>query len=271
MAIALGILAKTWHDDQVSRGTQQLILGVKSIPEANMRSIALVAKLEASCPQEAFALLNELIALGGRGNLDVSLALAALVQCLEPPSKLNYQTRADLYAIANENAVPEIAYILLEGDREELRDTDDVPRAMVPGGAACSLGVRKSAARSQDRQLLSHLIADPNLQVVEILIGNPSLLEADVLVMASKRPADPEALRLIARHPKWSPSRRIRNALVLNPACPLSLACRLCLDLRDSDLREVTRNAASLPLLRGHADRLIQKRRNHAAAKFGME
>ena len=123
-----------------------------------------------------------------------------------------------------------------------------------------TLGARKSAARTRDRGVISHLIHDPNIQVVSVLLDNPNLVETDVLVMASRRPAQEAALRLIANHKRWSLPRRIRLAIALNPSAPLPLACRICLDLRDSDLKEIARNAGSAPLLRGHADRLLQKR-----------
>ena len=131
---------------------------------------------------------------------------------------------------------------------------------MLTFNPSMTLGARKSAARTRDRRLLFPLVHDPNLQVIEILLGNPNLVESDVLVMASKRPANPAALRLISAHPQWSQPRSVRYAIVLNPACPVPLACRLCLDLRNSDLREIGRNASSPPLLRGHAQRLLQRR-----------
>jgi hypothetical protein len=224
-----------------------------------MRRSVLAEKLSRGPAQSVIVALQALVSRGGRGNLDISATLAALVATLEPPSLVPYETRATLYAAANELAATEIAYILLEIERHE-EEQEDTPRPVVPNGPVMSLGARKSAARTRDRAVLTHLIHDPNLQVVEVLLDNPYLVETDVLVMASRRPAQEAALRLIANHVRWSLPRRIRLAVALNPHAPLPLACRICLDLRDSDLKEITRNAASPALLRGHADRLMQKR-----------
>jgi hypothetical protein len=226
-----------------------------------MRGAVIAEKLSQGPAEHIIGALQALISRGGRGDLDVSATLAALVATLEPPSKMPYQTRADLYAAANELAATEIAYILLEVETKEEGEVEDTPRAVIPNGPPMSLGARKSAARTRDRAVLTHLIHDPNVQVVEVILDNPNLVETDVLVMASKRPANEAALRLIANHKRWCQPRRIRYAVALNPHSPMPLACRLCLDLRDSDLREIARNASSAPLLRAHAERLLQRRR----------
>jgi hypothetical protein len=225
-----------------------------------MRGAVIAEKLSQGPAEDTIRALQALISRGGRGDLDVSATLAALVATLEPPSRMPYQTRADLYAAANELAATEIAYILLEVESQGEEEEEDTPRAVVPNGPPMTLGARKSAARTRDRTVLTHLIHDPNVQVVEVILDNPNLVETDVLVMASKRPAKEAALRLIANHKRWSQPRRIRYAVALNPHSPMPLACRMCLDLRDSDLRDVAANAGSPPLLRAHAQRLLEKR-----------
>ena len=237
-----------------------MLSAVKSIREVGMRQAAMARIIHAHPARQTVETMQALIARAGRGNLDVSLALAALVAVLEHPTHISYDARAELYVAANELAAAEVSYILLEGAAHEGDEPDDAPRPVVPNGQPMPLGARKSAARTRDRAVLTHLIHDPNMQVVEVLLGNPNLVEADLLVMAAKRPADRRVLQRIANHPRWSQSRRVRVALALNPDCPLPLACRLCLDFRDSDLRDVARNAGSPPLLRGHATRLLERR-----------
>ncbi len=237
----------------------QLLSSVKSIREVGMRQAALARLLAQLSPQETVETIQALIARGGRGNLDVSMALAALVALLEHPTRISYDDRVALYSAANELGASEVSYILLEGAAQD-EQLEDAPRPVIPNGPPLPLGARKSAARTRDRSILMHLVHDPNIQVVDVLLGNPNLVESDLLIMAAKRPADRRALVRISHHPRWSTSRRVRLAIALNPDCPLPLACRLCLDFRDSDLREVARNAGSPPLLRGHATRLLERR-----------
>ncbi len=273
VVLQLGDPSSTWHHDGVGDANtasgaevlQALIHGVKSIRDLRMRRSVIAEKLGQGSPQSTIHALQALVSLGGRGNLDVSATLAALVATLEPPSQVPYETRAELYEAANKVAATEIAYILLEIDTN-VEEVEDSPRPIIPNGPVMTLGARKSAARTRDRIVISHLIHDPNIAVVEVVLDNPHLVESDVLVMASKRPAQEAALRLIANHKRWSLPRRIRLAIALNPDAPLPLACRICLDLRDSDLQQITQNAASPALLRGHADRLIQRRAAKASA-----
>jgi hypothetical protein len=237
-----------------------MLSAVKSIREVGMRQAAMARIIGSQSARDTVETIQALIARAGRGNLDVSLALAALLAVLEHPTHISYEARSELYRAANELAATEVSYILLEGAVSETSEPEEAPRPVVPNGPPMPLGARKSAARTRDRTVLTHLIHDPNMQVVDVLLGNPNLVEADLLVMAAKRPADRRALQRIAHHPRWSQSRRVRVALALNPDCPLPLACRLCLDFRDSDLKDVARNAGSPPLLRGHATRLLEKR-----------
>ncbi len=226
-----------------------------------MRRAAMASKLTQHPALATVATMRALIRKAGRGSYDVTLALAALVAVLEHPTLLPYDYRVELYSAANELGASEVSYILLEGSPEDDDEAKDAPRPIVPNGRPLSLGARKSAARTRDPVVLTYLIHDPSIQVVEILLGNPNLVEAELLVMATKRPADRRTLQRIAHHPRWSQSRRIRLALALNPACPLPLACRLCLDFRDTNLAQVAHNAGSPPLLRGHATRLLEQRR----------
>ncbi|MCP4448097.1 MAG: hypothetical protein GY811_22590 [Myxococcales bacterium] len=259
---------KPWHTDSVGQQEPSeienrlagMLTAVKSIREVRMRQAAMAQILGRHSALETVQTIQALIAKAGRGNLEVSLALSALVAVLEHPDHIHYDDRVDLYSAANELRATEVSYILLEGTRDEAEAPEDAPRPVTPNGPPLPLGARKSAARTRDRTVLTHLMHDPNMQVVEVLLNNPNLMEPDLLIMAAKRPADRRSLQRIANHPRWSQSRRVRLALALNPDCPLPLACRLCLDFRDSDLREVARNAGSPPLLRGHATRLLRRR-----------
>ncbi len=271
LLLQLGDFRGTWHHAGVeevdSQAAEQvlhgLIHGLKSIRDLPMRRAAIAEKLSRGPAPSVILALQALVSRGGRGNFDISATLAALVSTLEPPSLVSYETRAELYAAATEIGATEIAYILLEVEKQT-EDAEDTPRPVVPNGPVMSLGARKSAARTRDRAIITHLIHDPNIQVVKVVLDNPNLVESDVLVMASKRPAQEAALRLIANHKRWTQARRIRLAVALNPNTSMPLACRMCLDLRDSDLLAITRNAGSPPLLRAHADRVRKTRAEHS-------
>jgi hypothetical protein len=113
--IQLGDFGCTWHDNAVATADspsgqevlQGLIHGVKSIRDLRMRRSVIAEKLGQGPAETTIVALQALVSRGGRGNLDVSATLAALVATLEPPSLLPYETRAALYTAANDLAATE--------------------------------------------------------------------------------------------------------------------------------------------------------------------
>ena len=111
-----------------------------------------------------------------------------------------------------------------------------------------TLGERKSVARGRDRQVLARVLRDPHPDVIRILLGNPHLVEMDVVRLCATRPIVPGVLREVFRTPRWITRSEVRHAMVKNPFAPLDLALSLVPHLGGTALREV---AASPEL---HAD-----------------
>lgn len=86
------------------------------------------------------------------------------------------------------------------------------------------LGTKKWKARLHDRELLLRLARDADPRVLVVLLDNPKILEADVVVWAARRPCSRESLLLIASHRKWSVRSRVQEALSRNPYCPVHVA-----------------------------------------------
>lgn len=89
-----------------------------------------------------------------------------------------------------------------------------------------TLGERKAMASGGNRAVLERLIYDRDPLVVRKLCLNPRLLEQDILLIATRRPNDPEVLHEIARS-EWLSRYRVRHALVLNPYNATGLSIRL--------------------------------------------
>jgi hypothetical protein len=93
-------------------------------------------------------------------------------------------------------------------------------------GRPLTLGERKSLARRPDRETMRKLLADPHPDVIRRCLRNPRMTEDDLIPLASKRPGRSEVLAEIARS-RWVHRRRVRLALVLNPATPPEIAVRI--------------------------------------------
>jgi hypothetical protein len=105
------------------------------------------------------------------------------------------------------------------------------------------LGYRVSLARQPARRLVERLLFDPDPRVIQVLLGNPRLTEADVVKLAASRAATPAALDVIALDARWIARYSVKLALAGNPRAPARLALRLLPGLLQSDLRDIALTA----------------------------
>ncbi|MEZ4291438.1 MAG: hypothetical protein R3E53_13230 [Myxococcota bacterium] len=104
--------------------------------------------------------------------------------------------------------------------------------------AEIPLGRRRSLAKG-DPLLLEKLALDPDPIVLENLLRNARMREADVVRIAALRPIGAESLRRIDAETRWQSSPRVRAAIARNPYCPIDLAMRLVATLGTTVLREI--------------------------------
>lgn len=166
-----------------------------------------------------------------------------------------------LREVAEERALLSLARLLRGGCRGGApNEPSGGPVLTTPAGRPLTLGERRALARGPTRAMLQKLLTDPHPMVTRILLGNPRLLEDDVVRMCTKRPALLHAMIEIARSPEWIRRQRVRVAMVLNPGAPLELTVPLLPLLLCPEL-ELVVDGADLPaLLRGAAVELLERR-----------
>jgi hypothetical protein len=112
------------------------------------------------------------------------------------------------------------------------------------------LGVRKARARLPDRDLLRRLLSDPDPSVIAVLADNPRATEADLLVVASRRPQTKGTFGVILASRRFGMRPAIHSALVQNPWCPVRIAIA-CLPLASAAVRrEIAASSRADPRLR---------------------
>ena len=100
-------------------------------------------------------------------------------------------------------------------------DKDEEPRVPDFGqGRQLTLGERKALARKRDRNLLARVLRDPAPDVIRILLGNPALVEEDIVRLSARRPISPQVLEQVFQHQRWVLRYRVRLALAMNPFTP---------------------------------------------------
>jgi len=225
-----------------------------------MRCHALVRALSTAPRHDAVDVLAAALASSRNGDPRALLIADTLTATLTDTELLSYDMRASLYASAKAAGHPTLARLMFttSPSGEEQSDELAAERPIVPRGKPLTLGERKSLARGHRRQMLQHLLRDPHPDVVTILLDNPHITEADVLVIATRRTPRPAALIAVARNHRWRARYNVRRALVLNPHTPPLEALRLATTLRPMDLRIVAEDPNLAPALRQQARELLQ-------------
>lgn len=136
-------------------------------------------------------------------------------------------------------------------------------------GRDITLGERRSLARGKNRNTIEKLLRDPSRLVVEQLLRNRNLREADVIAIASSRPTLPEVLHEIALDKNWYLRQSVRHTLVMNPYAHTGLALKLLPTLSVDRLRQV-RNATHVHPIVTETATLLVELREHRTAPWGI-
>jgi hypothetical protein len=139
---------------------------------------------------------------------------------------------------------------------EETQAPDDRP-VSTEGGRELSVGERRALARRPTRRQLERLLADPHPLVLETLFECPTLTEADVLRVITKRPARLSAVEKLCDTPRWLARHNVRVALIQNPGVPPTITLPLLATCLREDLASVLESTTLSPVVRNAARELL--------------
>jgi hypothetical protein len=213
------------------------------LPEPAMRVAALCEQLLARDAEAAAWLLDALATAGRAGGPPYDISLLAAIE-LAGSDRLPYAERRAIFEAAERHGLESCKELLFSSAAAGSEDEEQAaaPRPLVPGTRPLTLGERKSLARSWKREVLERLLADPHVDVVDMLLRNPRLTEDDVLRLATARRASAGVLELVLHNRRWNCRRRVRRALLRNPNLPEAAALRLVGLLNRAELRELGRD-----------------------------
>ena len=128
------------------------------------------------------------------------------------------------------------------------------------GGRFITLGERRTLAKGQVRESLDRLLSDPDPMVVAYLMDNPKIREGDVLKIASRRPASPRVLTLVASHKKWSKRYDVIKAIIQNPYTPPRVSLIFLEILLVQDLRDIVADENLHPQIKMTAKEILDEK-----------
>ncbi len=123
-----------------------------------------------------------------------------------------------------------------------------------------ALGERVALARRASRGLVAALRDRSEAMVLDALLHNPRLVEADVVQIARRETTPGEVLGRIAAHAVWGGRLAVRKALVGNPATPVHAALRIVDRLARRDLVGLRRDPSTPGVVRIRAERRLAAR-----------
>jgi hypothetical protein len=235
---------------------------IPSLQGASMRVAYLRAEF---CERPLVDVAAALDALSGRAEQADPVArevLTAAVTVLADPGLADLVHA--LRQLADHEALLPLARLLRRRPRGEHAPDPPVvdERSLATGrsGRVLTLGERRALARRPSRAAFDKLLRDPHPMVVQNLLANPRLTEDDVLRMVARRPAYPEVIGEVARHPIWSQRARVRMAIVQNPGTPPEIAVPLVRLLIRPELLAVLAAVDVPAVVRAAASEILERR-----------
>jgi hypothetical protein len=134
-----------------------------------------------------------------------------------------------------------------------------------------NLGTRISLARKTTPRIIEKLLHDPNDRVIQTMLGNPRLTEAEVLKISSSPRTSPSILATIAHHERWICRYKVKLSLSYNPNTPLRVSLGLLPFLMRQDLAEIADDQALPAPVREKAERLLKRKRANEMAVLREE
>ena len=120
------------------------------------------------------------------------------------------------------------------------------------------LGERIALARRATRGLLRAFLDETHVRVVDALLGNPRLIELDVVTLACKAAASREVLLRLAEHPVWGRRRAVRLELLKRSELPVRTALGLARRLVRRDLQALVEDDRVPLIVRVDIERRLQ-------------
>jgi hypothetical protein len=217
---------------------QKMVKRLRAVADPKLHHAVVDRFLDASSAGEVVEAIRLLMADVDRPGFRA--AYQAVVSFFVLRGGLRYRRTEELYRAAFSAGYAPVKFLLLRAPPvKTARDDEVLPD---PELLEVPLGIRKTMARGNERDMLLRLIRDPSVPVVQIILQNPKVLESDVVRLAARRPNTVPVLESVAKHSRWNSRYEVLRALVQNPYTPTSLAVSLVPFMVGKHLREVAQD-----------------------------
>jgi hypothetical protein len=156
-----------------------------------------------------------------------------------------------------EEILKEFSELSVEGERvlEEGKRLTLTQRVM-----KMSVSQKIKLATLGNKEARGLLIRDSNKLVSVAVVRSPRITDGEVLTICNNRSVQDEVLRIIYNNREWVKAYPIKLALVKHPKMPLSLAMKYLATLRESEVKDLSRNKNVPSGIQMHARKMLDKK-----------
>jgi hypothetical protein len=115
-------------------------------------------------------------------------------------------------------------------------------------------------ASKGNKEARTLLLRDSNKLVAVAVVRSPRITDGEVLVIAQNRTANEEVLRIVYNNRDWTKLYTIKLALVKNPKTPLPVAMKFMNTLRESEVKDLSRNKNVPSGIQSMAKKALEKK-----------
>ncbi|EAU68916.1 conserved hypothetical protein [Stigmatella aurantiaca DW4/3-1] len=123
-----------------------------------------------------------------------------------------------------------------------------------------SIAEKIKLATLGNKEARSALIRDSNKLVCTAVIRSPRITDGEVLLSAGNKAANEEVLRTIYNNREWTKNLKIKLALVKNPKVPLTVVMKFLNSLRDSELKDLSKDRNVPSGVQSFAKKVLEKK-----------
>lgn len=145
--------------------------------------------------------------------------------------------------------------------KEEAPPLEDTKRlTLMQRVMKMSISQKIKLATMGNKEARSLLLRETNKLVCVAAIRSPRITDGEVMAVANNRAANEDVLRVVYNNREWLKSYQLRLALVKNPKVPSGVAMKFLSTLRESELKDLSRNKNVPSTIQMMAKKMIDKK-----------
>jgi len=123
-----------------------------------------------------------------------------------------------------------------------------------------SVAEKIKLASMGNKEARSLLVRDSNRLVAVAVVRSQRITDGEVLMIANNRAAPDDVLRVIYHNREWTKMYPLKVALVKNPKTPSGIAMKFLSTLRESEVKELSRNKNVPSGIQMQAKKMMEKK-----------